>query len=75
MMLLTEAERWKPGQLSHVWSLEKPKQHYTVCNELGLLLDLKVALLQQLGTVAGSVGRSRAQQWGEGSWEEHGMGS
>lgn len=47
--MLTEAEGWEPGQLS-VWkSLGKPKQHYTVCNELGLLLEVEVGGAEHSG--------------------------
>lgn len=64
--MLSEVERWQPGQLN-VWrSLEQPKQHYTICNELGLLLELEVALLQRLGTVAGKCGEEQSTAAGRG---------
>lgn len=63
--MLTEAERWTPGQLN-VWRLAQPKRHYTICNELDLLLALEVALLQQPGTVAGRCGEEQSTAAGGG---------
>lgn len=53
-------------QLSNVWSQKRPKQHYSVCNELDLLLELEVAPSQQLGTVAGTCGREQSTAAREG---------
>lgn len=53
-------------QLSNVWSQKRPKQHYGVCNELDLLLELEVAPSQQLGTVAGTCGREQSTAAREG---------
>lgn len=43
-----------------MWSQKNPKQHYSICNELDLLLELKAALLQQLGTTAGRCGEKQS---------------
>lgn len=54
-------------QLSNLWSQKKPKQHYSICNELHLLLELE-ALLQQLGTIAGKCGEEQSTA-AQGWWE------
>lgn len=40
-----------------------------VCNELGLLLEVEVALLQQLGIVAGTCGEEQSTAAGRGARE------
>lgn len=60
-------EEARAQQLSNMWCQKKPKQHYSICNELDLLLELAASLLQQLGTIAGKSGREQSTA-ARGGW-------
>lgn len=58
-------EEARAQHLSNVWCQRKPKQDYSICNELDLLLELEASLLQQLGTIAGKSGAEQSTAgWG-----------
>lgn len=52
-------------------SQKKPKPHWSICNELDLLLELEAAPLQQLGTRAGKSGEEQSTAAREWELEEH----